>query len=87
MISHTISNKDTLTEHLKTGIVSVKFKKVDGTERTMRCTLQESYIQPYDNKTERVRPDNDNLLSVWDIDKNAWRSFRIDSVTDVYLDI
>lgn len=87
MITDTISEKDNLIDFLKTGIVSVKFKKVDGSERTMRCTLQENYIQPYDNKTDRVRPDNDNLLSVWDIDKNAWRSFRLDSVIDVYLDI
>lgn len=87
MISHTISDKDTLTDYLKSSIVSIKFKKVDGSERTMRCTLQESYIQPYENKTDRVRSENDNLLSVWDIDKNAWRSFRLDSVTDVYLDI
>ena len=87
MITDTISDKDTLIDFLKTSVVSVKFKEVDGSERTMRCTLQENYIQPYENKTERTRPDNDNLLSVWDLDNNSWRSFRIDSVIDVSVEL
>jgi hypothetical protein len=30
-----------------------------------------------------VRKQNDDVLPVWDLDNNAWRSFRIDSVKGV----
>jgi len=63
--------------------VSIKFTKTDGTERTMRCTLREGVIVPHEKKTEREKAANDNVLAVWDLDKNAWRSFRLDSITDV----
>lgn len=87
MITGTISDKYTFSEFLKTGIMTVTFKKVDGSERTMRCTLQEKYIEPYENKTERTRPDNDNLISVWDLDNNSWRSFKLDSVINVSVEL
>jgi WYL_2, Sm-like SH3 beta-barrel fold len=69
---------------LQKGIISVKFTKVDGTERTMRCTLNESYIKPHDKKTDKEKAANNNIMSVWDIDKDSWRSFRVDSVIEIY---
>lgn len=73
-----------LAEALREGIVTVKFIKTDGTERDMKCTLQESLIKPYEKKTTREKTVNDELFSVWDVEKEGWRSFRFDSVISVY---
>ena len=70
-----------LTELLRTGVVEVKFTKVDGTERVMRCTLQPQYL-PESIEKEGVKVRNPDVQSVWDIDINAWRSFRFDSVKE-----
>ena len=69
-----------LTELLRTGIVEVKFTKVDGTERVMRCTLQPQYL-PESIEKEGVKVRNPDVQSVWDIDNAGWRSFRFDSVS------
>ena len=70
-----------LTELLRSGIVEVTFTKVDGTERVMRCTLQPQYL-PESIEKEGVKVRNPDVQSVWDIDINAWRSFRFDSVKE-----
>lgn len=75
-------SKTALVEMLQQGVVSVKFTKSDGSERTLKCTLNDSYIQPYEKKTERVKKSNEHSLSVWDVENNGWRSFRFDSVLE-----
>ena len=77
-------NKEQLINDLHNNVVNIKFTKVDGSERTMRCTLQESYTKEYEKKTDHKISLDDPILRVWDIDKNAWRSFRYDSVLEVY---
>jgi hypothetical protein len=80
--------RDELMTTLKENVAVVSFTKKDGTEREMRCTLQESMLPPvFLNGTEqmeqKVRKQNLDVVSVWDLDKNAWRSFRLDSVKAV----
>lgn len=70
-----------LKELLKENVVIVKFTKVDGQERTLNCTLQEHYL-PKTVWTESKKKLNDNILSVWSIDDNGWRSFRKDSIIE-----
>jgi hypothetical protein len=70
---------------LRSGPVHVVFTKADGTERTMKCTLQEGVVVPHENKTERVKEPNPDVLAVWDLDKSAWRSFKLASVKTVTL--
>ena len=74
---------DELKDMLHKGIYNVTFTKVDGTERKMRCTLMEEYLPKveYDNNPHRA--ESDTAIAVWDLDKDAWRSFRIHSVTDM----
>lgn len=67
--------------------VTVTFTKVDGSERTMQCTLKEDKVIPYEKKTDRVRPENTEVLRVWDLEKNEWRGFRLDSIKQVEFDI
>ena len=60
--------------------MTVKFIKNDGSVREMICTLLESLAIPYEKKTDKQKPENDEVLAVWDVEKHAWRSFRLDSI-------
>jgi len=74
-------NRDEIVDTLKKGIATVVFTKVDGSTRTMNCTLNTRYL-PEQKETEGKGKSNASV-SVWDTDKNAWRSFRVDSVQKV----
>lgn len=67
--------------------VRVTFTKSDGTEREMLCTLREDVIQSTEKKTDRTKKENLDVMSVWDVEKNAWRSFRLDSVKQIGFEI
>ena len=80
--SNTLLN-DYLRKLLKESVLNIKFTKKDGTTRDMRCTLVDQFIptatkEQYEEKRTRAR--NPDVLSVWDLDKKGWRSFRVDSV-------
>lgn len=77
-------SKTNLVNMLQTGIVNVKFTKTDGSERDMKCTLMNEIVKPHEKKTDREKKINENILSVWDVDKESWRSFRFDSIISIY---
>jgi len=61
----------------------VIFKKVNGEERDMICTLREEVIPSftYDNNTDpKTNGYSDIAIRVIDVNKGEWRSFRVDSV-------
>jgi hypothetical protein len=74
--------RDAVAAILSSEVANVTFKKSDGSERVMKCTLIDEYIPnpELDLSRTSTRKVNEAVLPVWDIDKNAWRSFRIDSV-------
>jgi hypothetical protein len=76
-----------LGEHLAYGPVTVVFEKKDGTLREMRCTLKD--VPQYERKTESETPrkKNNEVMSVYDMDKSEWRSFRIDSIKEIKFDL
>lgn len=67
--------KESITEQLRQGILDIQFVKKDGSLREMRCTLNEKYLPTSTN--ESTKKDNPDVLAVWDIDSNGWRSFII----------
>jgi hypothetical protein len=75
-------NKQKLTELLKRKVVSVKFKKKDGSERLMKCTLLSDIVPVYEKKTQRIKPENEDTLTVWDLEKEAFRSFKVNSIIE-----
>ena len=75
--------KESIRSLLKNDILEVVFIKTDGSVREMRCTLQEKFVEAYDKKTGKVKPENDSVISVWDLDNNGWRSFKLDSIQSV----
>ncbi len=78
-----IWSKNDLHEMLRSGKLEVSFIKKDGTGRVMNCTLLDKYLPPLMEDAETITKDNPDVLSVWDIDNNGWRSFRINSIVEV----
>jgi len=76
-------SKTNIMNMLKNNIVNVKFTKTDGSERDMKCTLMEAFIKPHEKKTDREKKVNEDIVSVWDVDKEGWRSFRYDSIISI----
>ena len=90
----TQSGKDWLKSILNDGVATITFTKRDGTERAMKCTLDRKMLPQVihetntDNsidfpKTKKVRAISDDVLPVYDIEAQGWRSFRWDSITKV----
>lgn len=81
MEQHLEDTREALTNFLLTEVVTVNFTKTDGEERVMNCTLNPSFINDiYEKKTDRTKKQNEEVMSVWDCDKQGWRSFRVDSI-------
>ena len=62
--------------------VNVTFTKADGTERHLHCSLHPDLIPAAQQQNEQTstRKRSEAAQSVWDLDKQAWRSFRWDSI-------
>ena len=73
-------NRSEMIQELHDRNCKVIFRKVDGTERTMICTLNEGAIDNGDVAKREVKSRNDNVIAVWDVENKGWRSFRVDSV-------
>lgn len=69
---------------LKENIVTVVFTKKDGTERTMKCTLRPDLLpETQINEDRATRKENMNVLSVYDLENEGWRSFLVENVMDI----
>lgn len=79
--------KETLINKLKSEKVTITFKKLNNETRNMTCTLMESSL-PSANKDDlmsqkKIRQISPEILAVWDLNKNAWRSMRWDNIIEV----
>lgn len=81
------TSKNWLKSRLGDGPVKVTFVKKNGEERALNCTLKSDVIPLYEKKTDREKAKNDEVLSVWDLDINEWRSFRFDSIKRIEFDM
>jgi len=67
---------------LKDHKMEINFNKKDGTSRKMLCTLIESELPKRDIKESTVtKKVNEEIISAYDLEKEGWRSFRLDSLT------
>ncbi len=76
-------SKESIQNLLRNFVAVVTFTKKDGTERVMKCTLKQDIAIPHERKTERVKEPKDDLLPVWDIDANAWRTITVPNILTV----
>lgn len=68
-----------LIDTLKESIVIITFMKVNGDIRDLTCTLQDRYL-PEKVAPKQTRVVSDEVICVWDLVDEAWKSFRVDSV-------
>jgi hypothetical protein len=80
-----IFTKENLIDMLRNNVVTVTFTKVNGEERTMKCTLMAEYMPNASKNNGQVllQESESKAVSVWDTEVNGWRSFRVDSVKSI----
>jgi len=81
-------DRSAMLNMLHEGTCQVTFTKLDGTKRVMKCTLKSEKINSLIDSGKLDAPGSskqksDEVISVIDLDKDAWRSFRVDSVEDI----
>lgn len=76
--------KEELKTLLTENVLSILFKKADGTQRAMICTLNADHLPTVEKKegdeVKKTKTPSETNVVVWDLEKNAWRSFRFDSI-------
>lgn len=72
-----------LVEILQDHAVSVTFTKRDGSTREMRCTLNSSLADIPSSYSSNPKNPDEGRVTVWDLDKQGWRSFYVDTVTSI----
>lgn len=76
--------KEDVIATLKENNCIVTFTKVNGETREMPCTLREDIVPAYERKTPvKEGAKESSNISVWCLDKQAWRSFRFDSLISI----
>lgn len=80
--------REFLSGVMRDGKVDVTFTKVNGEKREMVCTLSEKYIPQSDNpKPTKQKKHNEEVMVVWSVKDNGWRSFRLESVNHIRFSI
>ena len=82
-----IPTRSELMETLRKEVLEVTFKKLNGDERKMPCTLITSFLPPAKKDDaitqKKVREVSDKVCAVWAVESKGFRSFRYDRVTKV----
>lgn len=75
--------REWLRDILRVEDVTVTFiKQSTGEQRVINCTLRSDAIE-YTKKSSKESSLTDDNIAVWDLQNNAWRSFRYDSITHI----
>ena len=72
--------REEILSQLRNGVCEVTFKKVNGEQRVMPCTLKLELLPEQNQKDltfETVRERKGDAISVWCTDAKAWRSFKM----------
>lgn len=79
------TKKQELRTKLWSGAWFVEFTKVDGTNAVMECTLDPKLIPERATSTTAgaARPEKPDLLHVYALDREGWRSFRVLNVLNI----
>lgn len=80
-----LNNVKAMLQSAREGVITVVFDKInDGGRRVMECTLNTELSNHNVPEVLEQRSDNEHIV-VWCIDKNAWRSFRVDTLVEWYV--
>jgi hypothetical protein len=77
--------KSKVIDMLKSDTIDIEFTKKDGTTRLMTCTLKEDRLPAQVDIEEHAqkKTPNPDILAVFDVINQGWRSFRWDSLLKV----
>tara|TARA_B100001113_G_scaffold319097_1_gene287543 strand:- start:1086 stop:1340 length:255 start_codon:yes stop_codon:yes gene_type:complete len=74
--------RDEMITALRQSNCRVVFTKVNGEVRDMLCTLEESMLPDLKSKPDdKKRQPNEAIIRAFDLNKEEFRSFRVENVT------
>ena len=87
-------NRDEIIDILHNNVANITFTKVNGDVRVLKCTLLDQYLPQKEvdpsgvdieliSETQERKAINDNVVVVFDVENDGYRSFRVDSVTSM----
>jgi len=69
-------NKQEVVDLLAKETANILYRKKDGTERVVKATLQESIVP----KTSGTGTQSDTNVTVFDVERQQWRTLIIDNI-------
>jgi len=82
--------RNEILEILHKGPCNVSFNKVSGERRDMYCTLDHALIPAAKDvgtneafNSKKIREINENVVVAYDLNKNDWRSFRVENLISI----
>jgi len=83
-MASTSVNRNDLVAKLNRGVVTVTFKKANGTTRVLKGTLSSSLVETSERKNLQTNGGlNPDVINCWDTEAKGWRTFRLNSVISV----
>lgn len=80
--------KQDLKALLSENTANITFTKIDGSQRKMKCTLRSDLLPIRDeNQQTRKKTENEDVLAVWDLEQQAFRSLRVNSLISLSLNV
>lgn len=78
-------DKESIISLLTTNVCLISFNKKNGIKREMVCTRMPSKLPPKKEPSESgsSSPKPENIIVVWDLEKDGWRSFDLESVLTI----
>lgn len=87
-------NRDEIIDILHNNVANITFTKVNGDVRVLKGTLLDQYLPQKEvdpsgvdieliSETQERTAINDNVVVVFDVENDGYRSFRVDSVTSM----
>ena len=82
-------DRDEIMLNLRENKCVVTFEKVNGEIRKMLCTLKSDYIPVEETEAgeKRTKVENPDVLPVYDLESNGWRSFRWNSLKEFHASV
>ena len=78
-----LEDKEQLVELLKNQVVVFNYTKINGEPRQLTGTLKPELLPVQTiTETQVKKEPNPNILAVYDVEKDGWRSMKIENIID-----
>jgi hypothetical protein len=79
-----LNDPDAIRDFMETHVVfRVKFRKKDGTMRSLLGTVEPGFLGPNTPKGTGT-PNYDEAIPVYDMEKQEWRAFKPDNLIELH---